>query len=96
MAALGITVALLVWVATLMLISIWKQIYSSWKLPPGPFPLPIIGNLLLLDIKNVPKSLTKVGEILFIWGRRIHGLDVIRVHSIHCQTSCYLIQACNE
>uniref|UniRef100_A0A8C0L8J7 Cytochrome P450 2E1 n=1 Tax=Canis lupus dingo TaxID=286419 RepID=A0A8C0L8J7_CANLU len=35
MAALGITVALLVWMATLMLISIWKQIYSCWKLPPA-------------------------------------------------------------
>ncbi|XP_044773598.1 cytochrome P450 2E1-like [Neomonachus schauinslandi] len=62
MAALGITVALLVWMATLMLISIWKQIYSTWKLPPGPFPLPIIGNLLQLDLKNVPKSFTKLAE----------------------------------
>lgn len=35
MAALGITVALLVWMAALLLISIWKHIYSSWKLPPG-------------------------------------------------------------
>lgn len=68
MAALGITVALLVWMATLMLISIWKQIYSRWKLPPGPFPLPIIGNILQVDIKNVPKSLAKVGDILLIRG----------------------------
>lgn len=68
MAALGITVALLVWMATLMLISIWKQIYSTWKLPPGPFPLPIIGNLLQLDLKNVPKSFAKVREILLVRG----------------------------
>nr|ABH07948.1 cytochrome P450 2E1 [Mus musculus] len=33
MAVLGITVALLVWIATLLLVSIWKQIYRSWNLP---------------------------------------------------------------
>nr|AAB28032.1 cytochrome P-450 isozyme P-450IIE1 {N-terminal} [mice, CD1, liver, Peptide Partial, 34 aa] [Mus sp.] len=34
-AVLGITVALLVWIATLLLVSIWKQIYKSWNLTPG-------------------------------------------------------------
>lgn len=68
MAALGIAVALLVWAATLTLISVWKQVYSSWKLPPGPFPLPIIGNLLQLDFKNFPKSFTKVRAILLVRG----------------------------
>ncbi|XP_004438905.1 PREDICTED: cytochrome P450 2E1 [Ceratotherium simum simum] len=62
MAALGITVALLVWVATLLLVSIWKQIYSSWKLPPGPFPLPILGNVFQVDLKNIPKSFTRLAE----------------------------------
>lgn len=64
MAALGITLALLVWVATLLLISIWKQIYSSWNLPPGPFPLPIIGNVLQVDLKDIPKSFSRVRETL--------------------------------
>ncbi|XP_076978310.1 cytochrome P450 2E1-like [Tamandua tetradactyla] len=62
MAVLGITVALLVWAATLLLIFIWKQIYSGWKLPPGPFPLPIIGNLFLLELKNLPRSYSRLAE----------------------------------
>lgn len=67
MSALGITVALLVWMASLLVISTWKQVYSSWKLPPGPFPLPIIGNMFQIEINNMPKSFSKVREILFTW-----------------------------
>ncbi|KFO27182.1 cytochrome P450 2E1 isoform X1 [Fukomys damarensis] len=68
MAILGITMALLVWVVTLLLISIWKRIYSSWNLPPGPFPLPIIGNLLQLDIKDIPKSFTRSPQLAKRYG----------------------------
>lgn len=88
MTALGITVALLVWVTALLCAFLWKQMYSSRKLPPGPFPLPIVGNVLQLELKNIPKSFTRVRKILLTWGRRIWELDVIRVHSTHCQTNC--------
>ncbi|XP_075389896.1 cytochrome P450 2E1 [Tenrec ecaudatus] len=87
MAALGITVALLVWLATLLFVSIWKHIYSSWKLPPGPFPLPIIGNLLQLEFKNIPKSFTRLAErygpvfTVYLGPRRVvvvHGYKAFR------------------
>ncbi|KAM9618614.1 LOW QUALITY PROTEIN: cytochrome P450 2E1 [Trichechus inunguis] len=86
MVALGITITLLV-VATLLLISIWKQIYSSWKLPPGPFPLPIIGDILQLDLKNIPKSFTRLAQrygpvfSLYLGGRRfviVQGYKAMR------------------
>ncbi|XP_007533755.1 cytochrome P450 2E1 isoform X1 [Erinaceus europaeus] len=87
MSALGITVALLAWVATLLLISIWKQIYSSWRLPPGPFPLPIVGNIFQLDLRNIPQSFGKLAErfgpvfTVYLGPRRvvvIHGYKAVR------------------
>uniref|UniRef100_A0A8C8VXG7 Cytochrome P450 2E1 n=1 Tax=Peromyscus maniculatus bairdii TaxID=230844 RepID=A0A8C8VXG7_PERMB len=87
MAALGITIALLVWVVTLLVISIWKQIYSSWNLPPGPFPFPILGNVFQLDLKDIPKSFTKLAKrfgpvfTLHLGSRRIvvlHGYKAVK------------------
>lgn len=88
MAVLGITVALLVWVVTLLMISVWKQIYSSWNLPPGPFPLPFFGNVLQVDLKDIPKSFNKVREILLQQGNKLE----IRYHAYRSPSLSVAIQ----
>nr|XP_004653147.2 cytochrome P450 2C21-like isoform X2 [Jaculus jaculus] len=46
----------------LILISLWNQNHDKGKLPPGPIPLPIVGNILQLNIKNIPKSLNMLAK----------------------------------
>ncbi|XP_043843701.1 cytochrome P450 2C31-like isoform X2 [Dromiciops gliroides] len=50
-------------ISCLLLISAWKKAFGRGKLPPGPVPLPIIGNILQLDMKNFPKSLCTLAKI---------------------------------
>ncbi|XP_040847803.1 cytochrome P450 2C14-like isoform X1 [Ochotona curzoniae] len=57
------TVVLVLCLSCLLLFSLWKQSHGRGSLPPGPTPLPVVGNILQLDFKDVSKSLTKLSEV---------------------------------
>ncbi|XP_028745214.1 cytochrome P450 2C70 [Peromyscus leucopus] len=46
----------------LIFLFLWNQHYGKGKLPPGPPPLPIVGNILQVDIKNISKSLSVLAK----------------------------------
>ncbi|XP_029427427.1 cytochrome P450 2G1-like [Rhinatrema bivittatum] len=53
---------LLAFCTTCLLFSAWRRSLRSQRLPPGPFPLPILGNALHLVGKSLIKALKEVGE----------------------------------
>ncbi|XP_072481803.1 cytochrome P450 2C19-like [Notamacropus eugenii] len=57
-----IVLGLLLSISCLFLISSWKKGFGRGKFPPGPVPLPIIGNILQLDLKNIPESLCRLAK----------------------------------
>uniref|UniRef100_F6UW20 Cytochrome P450 n=1 Tax=Callithrix jacchus TaxID=9483 RepID=F6UW20_CALJA len=55
-------VALLACLTVMVLMSVWRQRKSKGKLPPGPTPLPFIGNYLQLNTEQMYNSLMKISE----------------------------------
>nr|AAR90938.1 truncated cytochrome P450 2A13 variant 4 [Homo sapiens] len=55
-------VTLLACLTVMVLMSVWRQRKSRGKLPPGPTPLPFIGNYLQLNTEQMYNSLMKISE----------------------------------
>ncbi|KAM4668494.1 cytochrome P450 2H1-like [Amazona ochrocephala] len=56
------TIFLLICISCLLLIAMWRNISQNGKQPPGPIALPLAGNILQLNPKNMPESLRKLSE----------------------------------
>uniref|UniRef100_A0A674K186 unspecific monooxygenase n=2 Tax=Terrapene triunguis TaxID=2587831 RepID=A0A674K186_9SAUR len=54
------TVFLVICVSSLLFLSAWRKMSGSGKLPPGPVAFPIIGNMLQLNMKNLPQCVEEV------------------------------------
>ncbi|XP_074089429.1 cytochrome P450 2C18-like isoform X2 [Macrotis lagotis] len=74
-------------ISCLILISTWRKSIGRIKLLPGPVPLPVIGNILQLDTKNIPKSLCMLAKVygpvftLYLGTEPIlvlHGFEVMK------------------
>ncbi|NXT19784.1 CP2CK protein, partial [Syrrhaptes paradoxus] len=58
----AVTVVLLICIACLLSIAAWRGRSGKGKMPPGPAPLPILGNVLQVKPKNLAQTLQKLSE----------------------------------
>ena len=65
-APMDLFAVLVICLSILIFLFLWNQRHGKGKLPPGPTPLPIIGNILQINIKNVGKSISKASMITFL------------------------------
>ncbi|XP_062071355.1 cytochrome P450 2C1-like [Lepus europaeus] len=60
---MDLVVVLVLSLSFLLLLSLWKQSHGRRRLPPGPTPFPILGNILQLDVKDISTSLTNLSKV---------------------------------
>ncbi|XP_019491778.1 PREDICTED: cytochrome P450 2C23-like [Hipposideros armiger] len=81
------TLALTICVISLVFLFMWKESHKGRGLPPGPTPLPIIGNLMQLNFKDIPASFSKLAKeygpvYMLYFGSQptvvLHGYEVIK------------------
>ncbi|XP_075043069.1 cytochrome P450 2C23-like [Mixophyes fleayi] len=58
----SVTVGLVGFVTFMLVLSYGKYAWRRKKMPPGPFPLPILGNFLLIQSEGILPSLIKMAE----------------------------------
>ncbi|XP_055976819.1 cytochrome P450 2C9-like [Sorex fumeus] len=56
-------VFLVLCISCCLLLSFWKQSSQKRHLPPGLTPLPVIGNILQLVVKDISKSLSNLSKV---------------------------------
>ncbi|XP_075440324.1 cytochrome P450 2C23-like, partial [Ascaphus truei] len=56
------TLLLLFFVTCLVSLFAWRNVKSRLNMPPGPTPLPLLGNLLQLDRKDIVKTLLRLSS----------------------------------
>ncbi|XP_037351712.1 cytochrome P450 2C21-like isoform X1 [Talpa occidentalis] len=78
---------LVICLSCFILLFLWNRNNTPGRLPPGPTPLPILGNILQLDPKNLSKSLSKLAEeygpvFTLYFGLKptvvLHGFEVVK------------------
>ncbi|XP_015350036.1 cytochrome P450 2C9-like isoform X4 [Marmota marmota marmota] len=84
---MDLVVLLVLSLSCILLLSLWRQRSGRGRLPPGPMPLPILGNILQIDAKNISKSLTNLSKVygpvftLYLGTRPtvvLHGYEAVK------------------
>ncbi|XP_069316143.1 cytochrome P450 2C20-like isoform X1 [Eulemur rufifrons] len=56
-------VVLVLCLSSLLLLFLWRQSSGRGKFPPGPTPLPVIGNILQMGVKDMKKTFNNFSQV---------------------------------